>query len=193
MTVAGYWYEDDPSRPLVGVDVDGVLNALDPTDPGPYRSHRVLGYRILARRDLTDVLQPLLDAADEGRCQLFWASMWEAAAPGALSPALGGLGAEWPYLEFTRPADTSSLEERREFQEQMRRLEGDGVYFKSPYVGDLAAASGRPVVWIDDECGEADEAYFRRRQDIATPVTCIRIDPRVGVTEKDIQRVLEAL
>lgn len=191
--MTGHWYDGDSARPMVGVDVDGVLNALAPPDPSRYRSYRVLGYRILARQDLDEVLRPLLEAARDGRCQLFWATMWEAAAPGALSPALGGLGADWPYLEFTRPTDSSTLEERREFQERMRRLEGDGVYFKSPYVGDLAAASGRPVVWIDDECGEADEAYFCERQDITTPVTCVVADARVGVTEQDVQRLLEAL
>ena len=51
----------DVGRPLVGIDVDGVLNALgDDLDPELYRTHRVLLYRIQLRADLLAVVQPLL-------------------------------------------------------------------------------------------------------------------------------------
>jgi len=182
-----------PGRPLIGVDVDGALNALAPDEPDDYVTHTILGYLIRTRRDLVELLCPLTDAAEEGRCDLFWATMWEAAAPRELSPAIGGIGATWPYLEFTRPTDTSSLGQRREFQERMRILEGDGVYFKSSYVGDLAAATRRPVVWIDDECGDADIAYFNAREDISTSVRCVRTDPRNGLSEADVESVVRLL
>lgn len=195
--MGGVSYDDrfflHPERPLVGVDVDGVINAVGPVDEESYVVQTVLGYRIRTHRDLPRILQPLLDATAAGRCDLFWASMWEAAAGGALSPVIAGIGADWPHLMFTRPTESSSLEERREFQERMRQFASEGVYFKSPYIGDLAAGSGRPIIWIDDECSQSDEQYFAARDDIAAPVRCVTTDSATGIRSENVAAILDLL
>ncbi|MFY0408961.1 hypothetical protein [Solicola sp. PLA-1-18] len=180
----------DVGRPLVGIDVDGVLNALgDDLDPELYRTHRVLLYRIQLRADLLAVVQPLLDVAAVGGCDLFWASMWEGAAAWELAP-LVGFGADWPHLPFTRPDDRSTVEERRAYQDRVHAFAAEGVYFKSPYVGDLAAAARRPIVWVDDEVGVDDERYFASRDDVPAPVRCVATDGRTGIGPREVAEVV---
>ncbi|MDO9380251.1 MAG: hypothetical protein Q7T56_15495 [Nocardioidaceae bacterium] len=180
----------DVTRPLVGIDVDGVLNALgDGLDPEAYRTGRALGYRMQVRVDLAAVMAPLLQLAEAGRCDLFWASMWEGAAAWEIAP-LVGFGADWPHLAFTRPDDRSSVEERRAYQEQVHAFAAEGVYFKSPYVGDLAAAARRPLIWVDDECGVDDERYFAAREDIPAPVRCVACDASTGIGPRQVAEIV---
>jgi hypothetical protein len=124
---------NDP-RPLLCIDVDGVLN--------PYFAHRV-GARFVAHRVGNHVvhLEPahgpsLLAFAD--RFDLVWATSWEDEANEIIGPLLG-----WPTLPVIH------------FDSEVNKTG------KSPAIEHYAA--GRPLVWIDDQPLRGDRAWERDR------------------------------
>jgi hypothetical protein len=125
----------DIHRPLLLLDVDGVLNPYAaPGQPDGFEQHLLLDELVWLAPQHGAWLRPLLD-----RFELVWATGWEHNANQLIAPILG-LPA-LPVIEFPR--------------------EADGRFFKLPTIARFAA--GRPLVWIDDELTDEAHAWAAAR------------------------------
>ncbi len=109
------------AKPLLLLDIDGVLNPTTSSPPPGYRTTEVAGYRFHMSDMHRDRLGRLLPSAD-----IVWATTWEHAANESIGPALGLPNC--PVVRFTgnRESDT----------------------WKLPYVERYAGE--RPLVWVED-------------------------------------------
>ncbi len=165
------------SKPLVLVDVDGVLHPYEAKPhrrPAGYLTHRLrpAGFEH-ARKPLRVWLHPghgpmLCRFAVEHDTELVWATTWEHDANRMIGPRIGL--PELPVIEFGEHPGT---------------LDG----WKYPAV--LAYAAGRPVVWFDDDFTavgreriRAADAFTAARA--GTPTLLHHVDPKVGLTETDL-------
>jgi hypothetical protein len=148
-------------RPLILLDVDGVLNISQPV-PGDGCSALLLlaggrGAQVTVRDDLRTLLDRLALAGD-----LVWASGWNDGAP-----ALFGVLVPWartiPHLTFET---TGNMVEK--------------LPVVRAYVGD------RAVVWIDDRISDETWSWAEQR---AAPTLLVAIDPDFGFGPDELRRV----
>ena len=142
-------------RPLLLVDVDGVLSLFGPgVDPATCTPALVEGIPHLLSRAGAARLARLA-----ATYECVWCTGWEDRADGHL-PHLLGLPAGWPHLAFRD------------------RLQ-DGAHWKLRAIDDHAGP-GRPVAWIDDAHDERCRAWAAARPG---PTLLVTTDPAVGLTE----------
>src|SRR5215469_2913856 len=140
-------------RPLLLVDVDGVLNPwLARRCPDGYREYSFFpGERVLLSPDHGAMLKSLTPAFE-----LIWATAWEQRANMHIAPVLGL--PELPVIEFP--------------------LTEPGLSFrKLPAV--IEAVGERPCAWIDDEHYLEHHMWARNR---GVPTLLVDIDPAIGLT-----------
>jgi hypothetical protein len=144
----------DP-RPLLLVDVDGVLNPwLAPRCPDGYREYSFFpGQRVLLSAAHGDLLRTLASSFE-----LVWATAWEHKANRLICPVIAL--PELPVIEFpiTGP---------------------DYLFRKLPAVID--SVGDRPCAWIDDEHLPDHYAWARAR---GVPTLLVDIDPAEGLTPR---------
>jgi hypothetical protein len=156
---------DTPGRPLLLVDVDGVISlfGFDPAQPPAGRWHMVDGIAHLLSAAAGEQLRRLSGAFD-----LVWCTGWEEKANEYLPLALG-LAGPLPHLSFAgaRP-----------------QLAG---HWKLETI-DRYAGPDRPVAWIDDAHDHRCRRWARRRPG---QTLLISTDPAVGLTDKQVSRLLK--
>ena len=141
-------------RPLLLVDVDGVLSLFGPgVDRAQVTPALVEGIpHLLSRRAAT------LLARLAATYECVWCTGWEDRADGHL-PHLLGLPAGWPHLVFgDRPQDDA--------------------HWKLAAI-DAHAGLDRPVAWIDDAHDERCRTWAAQRPG---PTLLVTTDPAVGLT-----------
>lgn len=158
-------------RPLLLLDVDGVLNPCDakPTRrPQGYQTHRisVTGQRGRALRVwLNPEHGPMLLAfAQQHGVELAWATTWEHHANVHIGPAIGL--PQLPVIEWGFTA---------------HHWKFDAV---------LTYAAGRPLAWLDDDfrASPNDRAWFEGHRG-PTPTLLHHIDPAIGLRPDDLTTV----
>lgn len=144
----------DP-RPLLLVDVDGVLNPwLAPSCPDGYREYSFFpGERVRLAEGHGELLRSLASSFE-----LVWATAWEHKANRLICPVIGL--PVLPVIEF--PVTGPSF-----------------VFRKLPAVIDSVA--DRPCAWIDDE-HQPDHYVWAR--DRGVPTLLVDIDPAEGLTAR---------
>ena len=144
-----------PERPLLLVDVDGVLSLFGPgVDRAQVTPALVEGIpHLLSRRAAT------LLARLAATYECVWCTGWEDRADGHL-PHLLGLPAGWPHLVFDRRPQ-------------------DAAHWKLAAIDALAGRTRR-AAWIDDAHDERCHAWARGRPG---PTLLVSTDPAVGLTE----------
>jgi len=142
-------------RPLLLVDVDGVLSLFGPgVDPSTCTPALVEGIPHLLSRRAATLLARLAATYD-----CVWCTGWEDRADGHL-PHLLGLPAGWPHLVFgDRPQDDA--------------------HWKLAAI-DAHAGRDRPAAWIDDAHDERCRTWARER---SGPTLLVTTDPATGLTE----------
>lgn len=175
--------DDDLPRPLLLIDVDGVLN-VQPSPRRPaadWQEHRVRGPRGV---DFTLHLNPehgewLTSLA--AKYELTWCTTWGPIANGQISPLLG-LPTDMPVVPLSDAWTDVSLAQPA----------------KTPIVRRYA--SGREVVWIDAGIDDGDAAALTRRlgpgdkSPLAGTKPCnaalaLSADPDLGLTHCHIERL----
>jgi len=145
---------DDP-RPLLLVDVDGVLNPWRAVEcPPGFREYSFFpGVRVRLSEGHGELLRELASSFE-----LVWATAWEHRANRLICPVIAI--PELPVIEFPVPGT-------------------DFFFRKLPAVID--SVGDRPCAWIDDEHWP-DHYYWARER--AVPTLIVDIDPAVGLTER---------
>lgn len=152
-------------RPILAVDVDGVLNALSKgRPPAGWADADVQGYRI---RHNPRHGRMLADLA--GRCgaQLVWCTTWEKNAAAHIAPLVGLPPMPWVPLE-------PGLPDWRGQAKSIGLIKGDALMF---WAGD------RPTCWLDDEWDAPHSLY-----DWQTPHLVIRVDGRAGLQQQHLRK-----
>jgi hypothetical protein len=152
---------DSEKRPLLLVDVDGVLSlfGFDPEAPPPGRPAMVDGLPHWLSTTAGALLRRLA-----GSYELVWCTGWEERANEHLI-ALLELAGPFPHLTFGAPA-----------------LAGPGRHWKLAAI-EAHVGSRRPVAWIDDDHDASCEAWAADRPG---PTLLVRTDPAVGLTESHV-------
>ena len=154
---------------MIFVDVDGVLIPLRARSTGADRAcsggggvgdvHDGCGNPLLERLDPDDGRHLLALPGD-----LVWASTWMAEATEVVAPRIG-----LPVLPAVDWPDTDEEPQR-------------GVHWKT--VPLTRYAVGRPFVWLDDECTDADRRWVAAHH--PQPALLHRVDPYLGLTGADL-------
>jgi hypothetical protein len=142
-------------RPLLLVDVDGVLSLFGPgVDREKCTPALVEGIPHWLSRRAAALLGRLAE-----RYECVWCTGWEDRADGHL-PHLLGLPAGWPHVVFRdRPEDAAHW--------KLRAI-------------DAHAGRERPAAWIDDA---HDERCHRWAAERPGPTLLVTTDPAVGLTD----------
>lgn len=150
-------------RPLLLVDVDGVLNPFPhgPADPTPegFDPYVLDGYHVWLSPTHGDWLRELATVFE-----LVWGTTWEDRANVLIAPILGL--PTLPVVHFDRS--------------------GGGWVEKLPDVR-VFLDHDRAAAWIDDMHGPAEFAWADARP---APTLLIHTDGRVGMTRPDVDRLL---
>lgn len=169
------------TRALLLLDVDGPLNPW--AQPGHKRDRLPLPYKTLRLRPsgwerepkplrvwLSERHGPMLCRfAVEHDLSLAWATTWEHDANRLIAPQIGL--PELPVIEFGHaPQNITGWK----------------------YPGVLEHAAGRPLVWFDDDFRASH--FLRAQQDFLAargdaPTLLHHVDPRLGLTELDLDQV----
>ncbi|MFJ8579461.1 HAD domain-containing protein [Micromonospora sp. NPDC093277] len=164
----------DVTRPLVFIDIDGVLIPLQARSAST-RPRSRFG----AGGDPGGTGNPLLERLDSGdgerllalAGELVWASTWMAEANEVVAPRLG-----LPALPVIDWPDDDEEPQR-------------GVHWKTAPLTRWAA--GRPFVWLDDETTDADQKWVDAHY--PRPALLHRVDPYRGLTRTDLTAVSQWL
>jgi hypothetical protein len=168
-------------RPLVLVDIDGVVNAFGARKVLAHqRAVRIGQYRIVL-----DTRHPEWFAELAKEAELRWATMWQAGAARQFSP-VAGFGADWDFLGF----DAWYAGQPMHVIRQARNMTGTGVgSYKWPMILEAGEAA-RPMVWIDDDMTDEQIIWAIERSQRVAPTLFIRPDPEHGFTVAQYKRVL---
>ncbi|MEV7157255.1 hypothetical protein AB0N77_21950 [Streptomyces misionensis] len=166
------------SKPLLLLDVDGVLNpfAAPPGRmPQGFRQHLmrprawIAQHPHLLETDVEDL--PVWLNADHGAelldlpYDLVWATTWEDDSNRFIGPVIG-LPA-LPVITWSAP----------------HAYPPDGTYFKTADI--VRYAAGRPFAWVDDQLGPADRDYVARHH--PGPALLYDTDPETGLGLDDFE------
>jgi hypothetical protein len=166
----GGWESPQPVRPLLMIDIDGVLSLFGMPAPGaPMRAHAdsapeggfhwidgIPHFLSATAAAHLHALAPLFD--------LVWASGWEEKAEEYLPHRLG-VPAGLPYLRFGGDA---------------RRRRTANAHWKLDAID--AHAAGRPLAWIDDSFNDACEDWAAARD---APTLLVQTAPERGLTSRE--------
>jgi hypothetical protein len=150
-------------RPILAVDVDGVISLFgfdDPTEaPGEF--HLIDGVAHCISRAAGERLGRLSKWYD-----LVWATGWEERANEHL-PVLLGLPGELPYLTFDGRARFGS------------------AHWKIDAIAEHAG--DRPLAWVDDCIDDSCYSWARTR---AAPTLLVPVDARRGLEEAQTEALI---
>ena len=155
---------DGSVRPILAVDVDGVISLFGFDDPAdaPGEFHLIDGVAHCISRAAGERLRRL-----SGWYELVWATGWEERANDYL-PGLLGLSAELPYLTFDGGARFGS------------------AHWKIDAIGEYAGE--RPLAWIDDCIDEGCRLWAHSRH---SPTLLVAVDSDRGLEEAQTETLLK--
>jgi hypothetical protein len=159
------------TRPLLLVDIDGVISLFAPAAQEPMRTwsvegsfHSVEGIPHFLSSTAATLLLELSQLFD-----LVWASGWEERANEHL-PHLLGMPAQLPFLRFDRDVGGRGAHTRAHWK----------LHAIDSYAGS------RPLAWLDDALDDACREWAERR---AAPTLLVQTSPDRGLTADQAERL----
>jgi hypothetical protein len=161
----------------VYLDVDGVLNAVWAGSTAPkwgwadlsLRTELILGFPITWSAQLIDRLNVL---AERPHVHFHWLTTWFYDAPNVLCDRIGLQGQDWPVLGA----------------EEVHSPRAMTHWWKLPAARAAAEASGRRVLWIDDDL--LDLRALEWAKTLGDRIMLVLPSTRVGIT-KDMMTTIE--
>lgn len=163
-------------KPLLLVDIDGVLNFFGPHTSNFHWSTFIGGYPMNL-----DLRHPQILTDLEPHFDVHWATMWQAKAPSMFAPVFGW-GTHIPYIDFD-----SHIEELAAAGKLALGVSGVGHY---KLAGITALAEDRPLVWIDDDGNEPAVRKWAEKRNRHIPTLVVTTDPYVGMTKIDVNQIM---
>jgi HAD domain in Swiss Army Knife RNA repair proteins len=156
------------SRPLLMVDIDGVISLFGTLPARPGAPHGIEGsfHSIDGMPHFLSSTAAAHLLALSSLFDLVWASGWEEKADEHL-PHLLGLPSALPFLRFPRAERGSQITHGH------WKLESIGAY-----------AAGRPLAWIDDALSPACHQWAAARSE---PTLLVQTQPEHGLTALEAQ------
>lgn len=170
-------------RPVLLLDVDGVLNPLHADDlslfepledvVGAWQTQTAVYHSKFNHQRLE-----LLAA----RFDLVWCTGWEDRANEIISPAHGL--PELPVIRFEPMILSESGLTVVEFEKDRS--------WKSPWIMKwLSENEIGPAAWVDDQIEAGDREWARQRTMIGKPTLCVQPDPTIGLTDIHVRHLLQ--
>jgi hypothetical protein len=153
----------DEERPILAVDVDGVISLFGFDDPAqaPGEFHLIDGVAHCISHQAGERLRRLSEWYE-----LVWATGWEERANDYL-PALLGLPGDLPYLTFDGGARFGS------------------AHWKLDAIGDYAG--GRPLAWVDDCLDDSCRLWAELR---GGPTLLVPVESSRGLEEAQTEALI---
>lgn len=156
----------DTVRPVLAIDVDGVLNAIsNGPPPAGWEDTRVQGYQIRYNPGHGD---RLLAIAAETGAELAWCTTWQEQANQYIRHLVGLPQLPWVPLEPGRAGLKFS---------EYRSVGAIKATALRAWAGD------RPVCWLEDEPDAAAELASW-----SVPHLVVRVDESAGLQERHLQK-----
>jgi len=155
----------DSDRPVLALDVDGVISLFgfdDPLESSPGRFHLIDGMAHCIPEGIGDRLRRL-----SKRYEVIWATGWEDRANDRL-PDILGLPGELPFLTF---------DGRARFGTAHWKIEAIDRY-----------AGERPLAWVDDCLDESCHAWASER---SAPTLLVVTEPQRGLEDEHVETLLD--
>lgn len=175
----GSMRDTNTAKPLLLLDIDGVLNAFPSHAGFRYTRHTIDGYRIHLHNEVHDMVSALEEAFE-----IVWFTLWNHRA----SPAIG------PHVGLADAAHLTTSWERGWEAAAIAGYDDDAIsqlmYAKTPLLPELMA-EGRPWVWIDDAHGRADADYLVAAGLDPQMFRLVGTDPEVGLQWADVDLALD--
>jgi hypothetical protein len=158
-------------KPILLLDVDGVLNAFAPVRP--HTTHVVGPYNVRFDNEIVDMIDALAESFE-----IHWATMWNSRANSQIAPVLG-----------IDPFPVLFCDHARGWDEARARGLGDYStkllwFAKSPLIP--AHVAGRPFAWVDDDHGHADRAFLVTQSDCSDEFLLLQTNAKSGLTWDDV-------
>ena len=106
-----------------------------------------------------------------------WATTWAQHAPVYISPLIGGIGADWDFIEFPY----LGLDPRVKRTWKLEGLLG---------WAEREENESRPLVWVDDDLDEDAFEWAAARAVAGIPTVLVKTDGLMGLTDTDVARAL---
>lgn len=171
------------TKPILLLDVDGVVNAFGPRRPHVERQlggRRVKGVWIPYVIRFDNEVVEMIDRLAE-HFEIHWATMWNQAANEEISPALGV--EPFPVMHCNHNAGWDVAADEGMNAVEIHRL----WYAKTPlipeYVGD------QPFAWLDDDHALADDRYLADHTD--QHFLLVRTNADSGMDWDDVNTLVE--
>jgi hypothetical protein len=165
---------NESNRPILGVDVDGVLNLREAAP-----AQRLVAAGTLALPDGSAMPFPIGTPRRLSRLReafdMVWVTTWGTRAHPALGDAFD-LGPAWPVIDLAPALFTGALT------------------WKLPaidrWLADRAAlGSFPPFAWMDDDL-DVDAFEWANARSRVAPTVVVQIDPRTGLTDQHVELLL---
>lgn len=174
-------------KPILLLDVDGVVNAFRPERPhlvreaGTYWSHYRGEPGIYTLRFDQEIVDMILALGEV--YEIHWATMWNDKANADLVPLLGI--DPLPVLPCDPLLGTQEAYRRGATPWVVREL----WYPKTALIP--AYVAGRPFAWVDDDHTEVDREFLAQQPDVPQPFLLVKPDARTGLSWDDVVRLVE--
>lgn len=166
-------------KPLLLLDVDGVLNAFPATWQTGYTRKAIDGYPIHFHHEVRQMVSAL-DKAFE----IVWFTLWNHRAAPGIGPHVGLSDAVHLTTSWERGWDVAHAAGCTATRiNQM-------MYARTPLLPELVGTE-RHWVWIDDAHSASDHEYLVEAGLDPRRFRLVRTDPEIGLTWEDVNRAME--